>query len=484
MKVTFIALPWIFSKPKFQKHEGFSQHLGIAYLAAYAEKFGHSAHIIDAFSEGIDTITPIDIGASRYYIYGLSPEETAHRIPKDSDIIGISCPFSSQAFLIEAYAAKIKALYPNKMILLGGPHAISHPRESLSKSIDVVVRGEGEIPLIQLLNATDLSDIQGILYKKDDGIVDNGLAPIVKNMDELPFPSRHLLPMEKYFSRSQRGIGEKSIAITTSRGCPYQCHFCALHNLENDYAKTWRAHSPQRVIAEIDHLILHYGKDIKIQFEDDNLLIKKSRAKELFSLLRERNIKWSIHSGVMINLLDDELLRLMKESGCEQLNIALESGNEKVLKLMRKPMSLTKAVEVVESCTQYKINTLAFLMIGYPGETRESFDETMRFLKKLRSLGLKRIAAFAVNPHYGTDLYELCKNKGYLRNTESAIFNTRSVYIETEDFDAKTIAEWTNRVIDLQTPVRAKVKYLLKKLMPSSLYENLLSFYRKTRSDT
>lgn len=484
MKVTLIALPWIFPHSTFQRHEGFSQNLGIGYLGAYAEKHGHDVFVIDAFAEGVHNKQEIFLGEKKYYLYGLTPEETINRIPEDSDIIGISCPFNSQAYLIEVFASKIKGRYPKKLIVLGGSYAISFPREALSKNVDVVVRGEGEIPLLEILSGMPLSAVRGILYEQDNVVKDNGIAPIVEDMDTLPFPARHLLPMDKYFERSPRGGDEKrkSISITTSRGCPFNCNFCSLHNLENEYARGWRARSPENVMAEIDQLVEQYG-EISLQFEDDNILINKVRAKELFSLLRQRNVKWAIHSGVMINLLDEELIRLMKKSGCEQLNVALESGNSTVLKAMNKKVDLKMAAEVVKYCRKYKINILAFLMVGYPGETKKTFQETLAFLKRLRSMGLKKIAPFIVNPHRGTLLYEDCKQKGYLRNSEDAVFNSDVVCIETEDFDAQDVREWVHMVSGVMYPYRWRIKRLLRGILPQETFNRLITIYHRLRDN-
>lgn len=484
MKVTLIALPWIFPRPTFQRHEGFSQNLGIGYLGAYAEKHGHDVFVIDAFAEGVHNKQEIFFGEKKYYLYGLTPEETINRIPEDSDIIGISCPFNSQAYLIEVFASKIKKCYPNKLIVLGGTYAISFPIEALTENVDVVVRGEGEIPLIEMLSGVPLSAVRGILFKQDNVVKDNGIAPVVEDMDELPFPARHLLPMDKYFKRSPRGGNgeQKSISITTSRGCPFNCNFCSLHNLENKYARSWRERSPENVMAEIEQIVERYG-EIFLQFEDDNILINKKRAKELFSLLRKRNVKWAIHSGVMINLIDEELIRLMKESGCEQLNLALESGNSTVLKAMNKKVDLKKAEEVVTYCRKYKINIVAFLMVGYPGETKETFQETLSFLKRLRSMGLKKIAPFIVNPHRGTRLYEDCKQKGYLRNIEDAVFNSDVVCIETEDFDAQDVREWVNMVSKVMFPYRWRVKHLLRGILPQETFNKLAACYHRLRGD-
>jgi hypothetical protein len=211
MKIAFIALPWIFPNSHFQTHEGYSQNLGIAYMASFIAKHGHSSVVIDGFAMGVDQRTEMFFGSVKMYLYGLTAEQIAERIPSDADVIGISCPFNQQAPVIPAIARAVKVKYPDKLVVLGGPYAIAFPQKALADNVDVdiVVRGEGELPLLDILQGKPLKEIMGILFRQNNGeIFDNGgLAPVVKNMDELPFPARHLLPMEKYFSRSSRGGG-------------------------------------------------------------------------------------------------------------------------------------------------------------------------------------------------------------------------------------------------------------------------------------
>lgn len=210
MKVSFVALPWIFPHPHFQNHEGYSQNLGIAYIAAFLEKHGHSAVVIDSFVLGDGQRIELFLGTVKMYSYGLTAGQVAEWIPPDTDVIGISCSFNQQAPLIPAIARAIKAKYPDKPVVLGGHYAIAFPKKALIENIDVdiVVRGEGEIPLLDILQGRPLKEIPGILFRQYGGeICDTGSQTcVVTNMDELPFPARHLLPMDSYFTRSSRGL--------------------------------------------------------------------------------------------------------------------------------------------------------------------------------------------------------------------------------------------------------------------------------------
>lgn len=454
-------------------------------MAAYIGKHGHSSVVIDGFAMGVEQRTEMFFGALKMYLYGLTGEQIAEKILSDTDVIGISCPFNQQAPIIPAIAKAIKVRYPQKLIVLGGPYAIAFPQKALTDNldIDVVVRGEGELPMLHILEGKPLTEITGVLFRKDDGtIVDSGAtAPVVKNMDELPFPARHLLPMERYFRRSARG-GDmkhaKPISFTTSRGCPCACKFCSLHNEENDYGYAFRWRSADNVMAEIAHLKKMYGPDVIIQFEDDNILIRKDRAKEIFRKLAFQNVKWAIHSGVMIKLLDEELIMLMKQSGCEQLNLALESGNATVLKAMDKRLDLNHAANVVRWCKKHGVNMLAFLIVGYPGETDQTWAETLATLKKFKKLGLRKVAPFTVCAHPSTPLYEEAFKNGWLRNTDATVYNAELIQIETEDFNEAKVREWTASIEAIMHPYRLFMKRILKFLLPQSGYRELLGLIR------
>lgn len=487
MKIAFVALPWLFHRPELHAHEGYSQNLGVAYLAAFARRHGHLVSFIDGFAEGAEQPPNMLAGNSRMYCFGLSPEQIAARLPEDADVIGITCPFNNQAPLIQPVANAIKSRFPDKRIILGGPYAIAYPRQALidNPAIDIVVRGEGELPLLDVLEGKPLQEIKGLLFRSESGVVDNGLAPTVRNMDDLPFPARDLLPMDTYFMRSPRGdgaSGQKAVSVTTSRGCPYQCEFCSLHNEENRYGYKFRGRSPANVMEEIDLLKEAYGEELLVQFEDDNILIQKDRAKEIFRQLAQKKVKWAIHSGVMIQLLDEELIILIKQSGCQQLNLALESGNATVLKAMKKKLDLENAARVVGWCKKHGIEMLAFLIIGYPGETDKTWQETMATLRRLRRLGLRRVAPFILNAHEGTPLHRNAKANGWLRTDKEATSDGElAVEVTTPDFDEEKVRRWHAEAAGVMHPYRYTAKRLLDATLPDAVNRTLLEVARRAR---
>jgi radical SAM superfamily enzyme YgiQ (UPF0313 family) len=171
----------------------------------------------------------------------------------------------------------------------------------------------------------------------------------------------------------------------------------------------------------------------------------------------------------------------MKESGCQQLNLALESGNETVLRAMRKELKLEHAANVVRWGKKHGIKMLAFLMVGYPGETDETWAQTLVTLRKLKKLGLQQVARFIVNAHPGTPLYSAAKEKGWLRNVDEAVYNCSIVQLETDDFDEAKVRGWYASVEDVMNPVRVRTKRALQTFLPAAAYAGVRAAVQKVR---
>ena len=225
-------------------------------------------------------------------------------------------------------------------------------------------------------------------------------------------PARDLFNMELYF---EKGKGhnipevEPCTQIITSRGCPYKCTFCALGN---HWGKRQRKRSPENVLKEIRYLVDNYGIK-EVHFEDDNLTSDKERALKIFHGIKEMNfdLKWNAPSGLSVAHLDEELLYAMKDSGCYSISLAIESGDEDVLKrLMHKPVSLTRAKKVVSLARNCGLLVKAFFMLGYPGETKKTIQKTIDFAKILE---LDWSFFFIATPVPHTPMWNTCVENGY-----------------------------------------------------------------------
>jgi len=418
VKIVLIAPPWIFK----EKIEFVSQNLGLGYLASFLEKHGHEVLIIDSLIEGLKTSSLLKTKYAEVLRWGLTDEEIIKLIPQDSELIGITAPFTDSRFIVNPLSKTIKDSFPNSILVIGGIYPSTLPEEAIKLSnADIVIVGEGEIPLSQIADRKKWEEIKGIVFRKNGRIVKTGPGETVLDIEnEISMPSYDLRSMERYIQWSPRGNREdRTLSVVSSRGCPNKCRFCSIHNV---YGRKWRAFSAERILKEIQIAIERF--DINhIEFEDDNLTLKKDRAMAIFkgiSNLRSgkgEKIYWSAPNGLMIRSLDRELISAMKESGAELIYLPVESGDPKILKLMNKigwQDHLQKTLKVIKNCKEVGIGTSAFIIVAYPGEDKKSFQKTFDFCKKMVDAGIDSITPLVATPYPNTELYNLCEKNGWL----------------------------------------------------------------------
>ncbi len=482
MKITLINPPWYISQRQFLRERKLSQCLGLGYIASYLTLHGHKVEIIDALAEAANSVTEVSYKNQTLLRVGLSYNAVVNRIPEDTELIGVSVPFTNLSTIAKDLCSYIKKKYPRIPIVVGGMHASTFPYDMLDENINYVIRGEGEISMLELASGKDPRKIKGLVYRMNSELFDNGLAEQIDNLDQIPFPLRSPELIERYLSCSPRGQRNKrSLSVITSRGCPYDCNFCSVHPV---FGYSWRARSPENVLQEISYYIDRYGTN-HIEFEDDNLTLDTKRAEEIFDRILSLNTKitWAVNNGLRVDTLCFNLIEKMKKTGCIQVNLAIESGNQRVLDLMNKRLSLKKAEEVVGLCDKLKVPTLAFFLVGYPGETRETFSATVRYIKRLKKKGLKKVGAMIVNAYPGTKLYHYCKQKGYLaRDIDEHIFvESDYVSITTEDFDENLVVYWRDFLEGIFVPFRWRIKQLARLILPNTVFKKLVFFYRSIR---
>lgn len=375
--------------------------LGLAYVAAALEKADFNVHLIDAPA------------------YGYSDEDVIRIIKEHaSRVIGITAMTPSANKSIELIR-KIKAAIPDAFIFMGGPHATLMPLEILEKvkEVDVVVVGEGEMTTPELMaavkkartelreiNEKELMQIKGIAYRK------NGILPVttahrelIEDLDSLPMPAYHMLEFEKYRPYPPHGIKMPYMAMMTSFGCPFFCIYCS----KPIYGRTYRARSPDSIIAEIKHLKERGIKEIL--FYDDTFTMNRERTMELCNKLIEQkvNIHWSCETRV--NLVDEELLTKMKESGCYIISYGVESGNDHLLKILKKGITLDQVRNAFKITRKVGILTVGYFMLGVPEETLETADNTIKFATEI---GADFVQFSICTPFPGTELFEMAKKDG------------------------------------------------------------------------
>ncbi len=469
MKVTLIFPPSIATKHTL----GFisvGQPLGIAYLGAALEQQGFEVELIDGLmegfwngegqpppnfvriSKGMAQTTPLGKGfPDGSFCVGLSPEQVAERVlASNPDAICMSVIFTSLYRLSLRILEIIKERRPDIPTIIGGSHVtVSTPGAAGHPSVDYALAGEAEYTLPMLLEALrdgrQPDKIPGIAYQ--NGRLNLQLPERIKDIDNLPFPAFHLLRMEEYFRTQAEG---RMIKMYTSRGCTFLCSFCSVPVVAQ---QRFIAHSPERVIAEVEHLIDRWGVE-EILFEDDNMSLNPKRCHKIFELLAngDYGLRFSARN-FRCDMLPLETLQLMKKSGFGTIWITPESGSQRVLdKEIGKAMKLTDIVSSVERIHAAGLESAAAFVIGMPGEKFSEIEETITFARKLKNMGVGEFWFSIATPIEGTRMFNEAKEAGLIdgMDLERFAYNTGSfdtpefTMSQMKDLRAELMAEFNN----------------------------------------
>lgn len=383
------------------------------------------------------------------------------RIRKEApDIIAVTNLFSKDFNNAVEICARAKRINKKIVTIVGGPHATSLPNDFLAeKTVNIVAIGEGEETIVEIMQWMEgerkLADVRGTAYRNKNGkAVFNEPRPNIPDMDKLGFPDFSDVDLTKYFDINTRGLGprplgtgKKPFSVETSRGCPYQCFFCAARNVAG---LRFRPISAKKVLEHVRYLVDHYGIDY-ISFEDDNISFDRKRFEKIIdNLLKyKKKLLWGTPNGVRADtILDMRLLRKIKKSGCQYLTVGVESGNQEFLnKVVNKRLDLNVIRKLAKMCAEIDLPLNAFFIIGFPDEKLSEIRDTLNFaLEMHRSYGLYPFVNFAI-PIRGTEMYDICKEKGYLVETitsrslaESSSFRGRGK-ITTPEFTPELLSD-------------------------------------------
>jgi magnesium-protoporphyrin IX monomethyl ester (oxidative) cyclase len=441
-----------FTSPK-QAGYGLSFPLGLGYLSSALKRVGHEVVGLDAAVE-----SPPRENAPGIFRFGLSDIELAKRVEAiKPDFVGISCFFSSRFPATLETAKVIKNVDANIPIIVGGAHPSILPDRVCSHSeIDFAMIGEAEEGLVKFLEAykkrEDFGKIDGLAYKRDGHVIVNPKTNYTANLDDLGFPDWEAFGLERYLTlnKDRWGLGYGRYApLITSRSCPYRCNFCSVHQV---MGQKYRARSANNVLEEIEQLISRYGVN-ELSFEDDNLTYDKDRFIAICKGIVERkmHVKWNTPNGVHVGSLDREAIEWARTAGCDSLNLAIESGDEFMRnKVIKKGLNTEKIYEVVHDCQMAGIKVNAYFVIGMPGETDKSVNNTG---KLIRDLHFDNLSIFAATPIPGTRLYDECLENGYIKAeqfnndfvSEKATIFTQPA-IETPQFNKQKVRLWSHRL--------------------------------------
>lgn len=378
--------------------------LGIAYLAAVLIKDGHSVKLWDRN----------EVSLKNKFDLSIIDRQTLSEIKNfNPDVVGFSAT-TPVMYDVKYFSQIIKDIRPNIKIVIGGIHPTVEPEESLKAcpAVDVAVRGEGEQTIINIVNSLDdYSEVKGITFRRGEDIVSNPDVELISNLDDIPLPRRDLLNMDYYCTPEHaRGLYGRFTTIFTSRGCFHRCNYCSGYNI---YKKGVRYHSANRIVSEVEDILAKYRVDY-LYFSEDEFLSSRERLVEFSNLVINKGInkkvKWIAQVRPERDRIDKELLRLIKKSGCVQLEFGFESGSQEELDRMNKKAKVEDYDYLVQLTKRSGIRCQADIIVNYPGQTKEDFLKTYFFVKNSRP---QMLFVNRFLPLPGARIYEELKKKGY-----------------------------------------------------------------------
>jgi anaerobic magnesium-protoporphyrin IX monomethyl ester cyclase len=402
-----------------------SPSLGLAYLAAVSEQRGDEVRVLDMQVEDVPLAQVVD---------GFAPH-----------VVGITAT-TVQIESAWQVARELKRL-TDARVVLGGPHPTVLPGESAEKpDVDFVVRGEGEATWTELCDRLErgasLAGLSGVTYQDQGEVIHNPDRPVIPDVDSIPFPAYHLFKMQRYSNLQPTldDVDGPSYPMLSSRGCPYRCNYCS-----QILPRGWRARSPESVVSEWRWLVEELGA-AEIGVLDDSFNIDRKRALEICDLIIDQglnHVPWIMINGIRANLADEELLGRMREAGCIRTAFGVESGNQQILDtVIHKQLTLDQVRAAFKAAKAVGMETIGFFIIGLPGETKETMEDTIRFACELDPV----VANFSMaTPFPGTQMYDQVLERGRLLVHdwhEFAFFENKAQF-ETGEMPAELVErEW------------------------------------------
>lgn len=434
----------LFINPPFTKYGGIkgyggkSMPLNLTYLSSYLLSKGYAhTKILDA--EALE----------------LGYHEILQRVKKlNPDIIGFTSPTPPFQQVVDI-ARLIKKHLPHIKIVVGGAHPSAMPFQTMQEGcFDFVCYGEGEITMHEIVQAIeqgkkDYGHIDGILYvKKSDAkegkIVQTKPRALIEDLDILPFPARHLLPLKLYYPPPTKSVSSKNgTSMVTSRGCPFNCTYCVAKVV---WTRRVRFRSPKNVVDEMEECVRKYNIG-EFNLHDELFTASEKRVIEVCTeiLRRKLDVAWVCMARVD-TIHSERMLRYMKKAGCGKIVFGFESGSQKVLDMMNKGTKIAQAIRAVRLVKKVGIKTSGNFMLGNLGETRKTMRQTVDFAKRLNT---DTIAFFQTSPYPGTELYKIALEKGYLRKNikwkDFALLSKNPPTLILPNLSPRVVARWVHK---------------------------------------
>jgi radical SAM superfamily enzyme YgiQ (UPF0313 family) len=427
--------------------------LGLAQIGAVLEKAGFEVKLLDAMA--LKYTFPLTLNKVR-------------RMNLDYVVVNTATiTFSQDIELIK----QIKKMLPNIKCILIGTHVTAMPEATLKENaVDYIVLGEPDYVIRDLLlvldREGDISEIKGVGFRKNNKTIITGIADPIENLDELPFPARHLIPKADYFNPLAKRLPYTT--MMSSRGCPFRCIYCSSVIL---YGHKFRPRSAKNVVDEMEEVVRKYGIK-EVFFRDETFTFDKGRTIDICKEILRRKLDVSWMTNTRVDCVDDEMLRWMKKAGCHLLKFGVESGSQEVLNNLKKGTTLEGIRKTFKITKRVGISTIAHIMFGSPGETKETIEETIKFVKEIEP----DYASFNITtPYPGTELWEMSKyNLGIKddfssydveQTLENATLNTAFCDMSLEDLN-----KYYNKAYN---SFYFRPRYIIKRLLKQMSFNEL-----------
>jgi len=432
MKIAYLNLPWEESNrwgiragcrfPNLQRKNTNSYvpfPFLIAYAASYAESQGAEVLCIDGVAERC------------------SVESVKNRVVEfQPDLVVVEISSTSMAKDI-GICAEIREVCPTAKIALYGPHVDVRPADGLaSPAIDFVFRGEPEVTSVELaraiVNKSEIRGIEGVVFRDGERLIENPRRELIRDIDELPYPKRHGMMMERY---SVPGFPGPVAFMYGSRGCPYKCNFCLWP--QTMLSGNFRARNGRKIVEEMAWVLEQFPETRSFFFDDDTFNLGRTRCLEFADEMKRRGMKIPWGMNARADNWDRELMETLVETGLFTLRIGVESGDPEVLARTKKGITLDQVVSTLEMAHSLGIKNHISFVIGLIGESEESVNRTIKFIKSLPVASVQFSVAI---PFPGTSYYSDVEAAGHLMTTDWKKFNGfEDVVVRTEKMSPAAI---------------------------------------------
>ena len=418
--------------------------LGLAYLAASLKAAGHHVQGVDTVGEAVTQYSVLP-DTPRCLLHGLQNDAAVALIDPETEVVGVSCMFSTEWMVARALIESIRAAFPDVLIVVGGEHLTACPDYTLRScpAIDVGVIGEGEVTLMDILDAYSagrgFDTVDGIVFRDGEEIVHTSPRERIRDVDAIPEPDWDSFPVRNYIDAAMThgaNLG-RSMPILASRGCPYECTFCSSPFM---WTTRWIARDPDAVIAEMKKYMRDYDVT-NFDFEDLTAIVNKKWIKTFCEKLKQEDlgITWQLPSGTRSEAIDYEVCQLLHDSGCKIITYAPESGSPEELKRIKKKVKLDRMVESMKGARKAGMDIKCHFICGLPGGSWADVRKTLAFFVKLARIGVNDISYFGYSPYPGAALFHDLQEAGKV-SLDDAYF--KQMYVSTDVGNTKSYVDY------------------------------------------